>query len=134
VLPKPKKAKEVPEQDDASVAGTFKKGSMEAKFQLQEDEDGFEKLKKLQAMLNKLKIEMDQQLAASKKAKYPMAPKMLKDYQGLQKDLLTEDAKLNKMIVSQKASVATIKDVLVSGVSIFKACKDMVAKVTVILK
>ena len=134
MLPKPRKAKEVPEQDDASVAGTFKKGSMEAKFQLQEDEDGFEKLKKLQAMFNKLKIEMDQQLAASKKAKYPMAPKMLKDYQGLQKDLLTEDAKLNKMIVSQKASVATIKDVLVSGVSIYKACKDMVAKVNVILK
>ena len=58
--------------DNASDAGTMKKGSMEAKFQVQEDDDGFDKLKKLR-LINKLKIDMDQQLAASKKAKYPLA-------------------------------------------------------------
>lgn len=107
---------------------------MEAKFQLQEDDDGYEKMKKLQATFNKMKIDMDQQLAASKKAKYPLAPKMLKDYQGLQKELANEEAKLNRMLVTQKASLAMIKDVLVAGVSVYKACKDMMMKVAVILK
>ena len=85
-------------------------------------------------MINKLKIDMDQQLAASKKAKYPLAPRMLNDYQGLQKELLNDEAKINKMLVTGKASVAMVKDVLVGAVSTFKACKDMVGKVTVILK
>ena len=107
---------------------------MEAKFQLQEDEDGYEKMKKLQATFNKMKIDMDQQLAASKKAKYPLAPKLLKDYQGLQKELANEEAKLNRMLVTQKASLAMIKDVLVAGVSVYKACKEMMMKVAVIIK
>ena len=117
--------------DNASEASTLKQGSMEAKFQMQENEDGFDKLKKLQALINELKIDMDQQLAASKKAKYPLAPRMLKDYQGLQKELLNDEAKINKMLVTSKASVAMVKDVLVHAVSTFKACKDMVGKVTV---
>lgn len=122
------------DQDAVSDAGSFKKGSMEAKFQLQEDDDGYEKMKKLQATFNKMKIDMDQQLAASKKAKYPLAPKLLKDYQGLQKELANEEAKLNRMLVTQKASLAMIKDVLVAGVSVYKACKDMMMKVAVIIK
>lgn len=101
---------------------------------MQEDEDGYEKMKKLQATFNKMKIDMDQQLAASKKAKYPLAPKLLKDYQGLQKELANEEAKLNRMLVTQKASLAMIKDVLVAGVSVYKACKDMMMKVAVIIK
>lgn len=135
VLPKQKKLKDKePDLDNASEAGTLKKGSMEAKFQMQDNEDGFDKMKKLQALINKLKLDMDQQLAASKKAKYPLGPRMLKDYQGLQKELLNDEAKINKMLVTGKASVAMVKDVLVGAVSTFKACKDMVGKVTAILK
>lgn len=107
---------------------------MEAKFQLQEDDDGYDKMKKLQAMFNKMKIDMDQQLASSKKAKYPLATKMMKDYQGLQKELANEESKISRILVTQKASMAMVKDVLVAGVSVYKACKDMMAKVAVIIK
>ena len=74
------------------------------------------------------------QEVAAKKSKYGMSNAFKKDYLESMKQLKDVEVSLNKIMVLQKASPSQLKDVLCSGVSTYKVCKELNAKLLALMK
>ena len=77
---------------------------------------------------------MQSQEVAAKKSKYGMPAVFKKDYLDSLEQLKDLEVSLNKIQVLQKASPPQLKDVLCSGVSVYKVCKELNAKLLALMK
>ena len=74
------------------------------------------------------------QEVAAKKSKYSMPTASKKHYLDSMKQLKDAEVFLNKIMVLQKASPSQLNDVLCSGVSTYKVCKELNAKLLALIK
>ena len=124
-----KKAIQDGHMSEAGSAITNKRKELKDKFVLGEEEEGFQKVNKLEAMVKKIYSNMEELAFQSKSSKYKMDGELKKDFLSMKTKVNRLQLELHKIGIQKKADKQTIQQLLIKGCTIYKDCQEMVKKV-----
>ena len=111
-----------------------KKPKFEDRFDMAEDDDGYDKSARLQGFLQKLLQALQASEFETKKAKYHPDSNFKKDLK-VKMDTLTKlCSQLNVIVIQKQASKAKVKALLLAGVGHYREGTDMLAKIIALNK
>ena len=116
-------------QSEAGSTNTNKRKALQDKFVLGEEEEGFQKVSKLEAMVNNTFSNIEELEFQSKTSKYKMDGDLKKDFMGMKTKVNKLQLELYNVGIEKRADKQTIQKLLIKGCTIYKECQELVNKV-----